>query len=95
MKTLMELIYEQGLIPWEDNHPDKQEYDDLLQLTECVEKDLKAVLEGNAAEMFREYQEYVGKSTELEKEECFTQGLSLGIRLAAEAFLNGRKRKTE
>jgi len=37
--------------------------------------------------MFIDYRSYVERLTMLQNEECFAQGMSLGIQLMAEAFV--------
>lgn len=46
------------------------------------------------ADLLENYKEYFSLLETLENEECFIQGMALGTRLTAEAFLTG-KDKTE
>ena len=55
---------------------------------------MKKELTKEQADLLENYKEYFSLLATLENEECFIQGMALGTRLTAEAFLTG-KDKTE
>lgn len=94
MGWIMEQLFRDGIMPREMCCPKKQEYKDTMHLLDELESDMKRQLTEEQAEMLENYKEYFSLLATLENEECFIQGMALGTRLTAEAFLIG-KDKTE
>lgn len=65
-----------------------------MHLLDELESDMKKELTEEQADLLENYKEYFSLLATMENEECFIQGMALGTRLTAEAFLTG-KNKTE
>lgn len=94
MGKTMEQLFHEGVMPREMCYPKKREYVDTMHLLDELESDIKKQLTQEQVEMLENYKEYFGVLATLESEECFVQGMALGTRLTAEAFLTGQD-KTE
>ena len=94
MRWTMEQLFRDGIMPREMCCPKKQEYKDTMHLLDELESDMKKELTKEQADLLENYKEYFSLLATLENEECFIQGMALGTRLTAEAFLTG-KDKTE
>lgn len=94
MGKTMEQLFRDGIMPRELCYPKKQEYVDTMHLLGELESDIKKQLTQEQTELLENYKEYFSVLATLESEECFVQGMALGTRLTAEAFLIGQD-KTE
>lgn len=86
-KNVLENFYYEGLMPREMCCPRRKEYRDTIQLCETVEQELASHLSPELAALFQDYKEYMSQIATLESEEHFVQGMALGMRMTAEAFI--------
>lgn len=90
MEKIMEGIFRGGIMPEELCCPKKKEYVENMHLLTKLEDKMKKQMTQELAGMLDVYKEHLSILSEMENEECFKQGMSLGIRLTAEAFLLGK-----
>ena len=95
MGWTMEQLFRDGIMPREMCCPKKQEYKDTMHLLDELESDMKKELTKEQADLLENYKEYFSLLATLENEECFIQGMALGTRLTAEAFLSGKDNSEE
>lgn len=85
-RSEMEKMFYDGIMPREMCCPEKKEYRQTMKLLSILEEEL---CDGLTPEQFRMLEDWKGYQLTLntfENEEHFIQGLSLGIRMTAEAF---------
>lgn len=85
-RKLLERFFYDGIMPREMCCPHREDYRENLQLCSTVEKEFLAHLSPELKTLFEDYKGYALRLTTLENEEHFIQGMSLGIRMTAEAF---------
>lgn len=90
-KLLEEFYY--GIMPSEMCYPRKKEYKQIMQLCQKTEDELKNNFTPETEKIFENYKAYMLQLTSMENEENFVQGMSLGIRMTAEAFTLGKNKK--
>lgn len=87
---VLEKIFQEGILPSESCYPRKKEYIRIMQQCEKQEEAILAKLGPEIQDMLITYKDILQTLTSMENEECYIQGLSLGIRLASEAFILGK-----
>lgn len=90
-KILEEFYY--GIMSSEMCYPSKKEYKQIMQLCQKTEDELKNNFTPEMEKIFENYKAYMLQLTSMENEENFVQGMSLGIRMTAEAFTLGKNKK--
>lgn len=83
----MKNLYYDRIFPYQKHIPKTQEYEDTLELFSVAEGELREQMTAKEEAMFIDYRSYVERLSMLQNEECFVQGMSLGIQLMAEAFV--------
>lgn len=84
----MERMFYDGIMPREMCYPTKKEYKQTLKLLNTLEGEFRERMTPEQVKMMDDYKEYLTALNTMEQEEHFIQGLSLGIRMTAEAFTN-------
>ena len=89
-EVILEKIFQEGILPSENCYPRKKEYRQIMQQCEKQEGAILAKLDPEMQDMLNTYKNILQTLISMENEECYIQGLSLGIRLASEAFILGK-----
>ena len=94
-RKLLEELFYHGIMPREWCHPHKRAYGQLGSRCKKAETELLGQLPPECMASFAEYKACMDQINTLEEEEHFIQGLALGIRLTAEAFLVGEQEESD
>ncbi|MCC8102049.1 MAG: hypothetical protein LIP11_07245 [Clostridiales bacterium] len=82
-------LFDERYLSEEVCFPQTCEYQDILELCDTAEEELRAQLSVGAADLFDAYKDYSEKITEQKCREYWIQGMAQGVRMTAEAFLTG------
>ena len=85
-RAILEL-YDEGIPQAEKIRPETEEYETAIQKMELVRKELEQKFPESTLELLNQFENAYNLYTGCELAESFRQGMCLGIRITAEAFL--------
>lgn len=80
-------LYDEGIPQAEKIRPETEEYETAIQKMELVRKELEQKFPESTLELLNQFENAYNLYTGCELAESFRQGMCLGIRITAEAFL--------